>query len=56
MKKQLIQAEEERRAMIEMYKAGFSDACKKWNAKIQKACFKAYKRRFMNENNKDHSD
>jgi len=45
--------QQERRTMIEMYKAGFSDACKRWDSKTQKRCFKAFKKRFIDNDTKD---
>jgi len=53
-KKRLIQAEEERRALLEMYQAGFLDGYNtrttykhRFTKTIQKECFKAFEFRFV---------
>jgi len=47
-KAQVKQANKERRALMEMYKAGYSDASgHKWNRKVRKECLKDFNLRFL---------
>ena len=51
--KQANKAQQDRIALMEMYKAGYSDASKNWNKRTQTKCFKAFKKRFMIINDKE---